>query len=1156
MDYLYGKLNNEVKYREYKGSETTTATVTIDDSSTVSVDVKKVPNELTLTTINGDTYTYDVSETTSFDIRTQVTDKVEEGNNLPVTSDAVKGYVDSKAGALEYVGGEGKFTNINGGVTVKGRLNVDDGIYSPVNSDDPNFVPNNKSVDDKITASEQKLIDERIGAFTRTADKLFTDVEGGMTVKGHLNVDGGITSASAPTSYKDVTNKGYVDGSRLFYIGTTSIKSAIHDDTGTHLKSSTIMRTKSGLDYQGSTEMLIPIVGKDGVIIENDSDSIVAVKADVEAIQKDMAGRFGNNSLWYTSTTGEPSGFGVTDAGDSGAIPVITDGLRLPETIPDENYVAVHKKYVDDGFVPKQIPADTRSAYTTNTNGEQSLITIHGGSAVPFSIASRSEGGVVRVGTPVGVNDATTKKYVDDADAKKLNLTGGTITGSLAIQGDLTVTGTTTTEKTQTLAVKDSVIITNADGAELGATLSGIAIKKDGENTYGVMYDPSGDSVKLGLGTLDAENKFTFNESGTDGKPIATRADSSALTDGDLVKWDGTTNSLVDSGKKTDDFVPKVTVTEGSNLAYIAHFGGGQGTIPVEVVPIRGSLVQRTVDGIVKVGTPVNENDATTKKYVDDKFVAKVTTTSGSNLAYIAKNDGTQSTVPIAQMPYQNTVAQRGAGGTLKVGKAVEDSDAMPKKQVEDGFLAKQEGIVGQTRVYTVRRDNNGSYQDTAFVDANYTEWSVALRAPGGVLRVGTPVGVNDATTKQYVDDGFVAKVTTTSGSNLAYVAKNDGTQGMFAITTAPAGGSLAQRKQNGGALEVGKALADSDAMPKKQVEDGFVKKGTSNSACYCIDYTGSENMVNYSIYLDKPYTLAQRDVDYTLKVGTPVGVSDATTKKYVDDGFVAKVTPSNNLTYVYSRDENGDKSVQATSMMTGNTLAYRDANGNIGVGTPTEDAHATTKKYVDDRFVAKQTTTAPNQSYLYGYDSNGDRQFGVTGSAAPGTIAYRSNGGRLKVGKAVEDSDAMTKKQVEDGFVAKIGTATQIGTILYGRDFNGNEKGYIVESIAHNANTMVQRKSGGAVEVGTAVQDSDAMPKKQIEDGFVAKTSTTEVVYATDSSGVQKEVPYTAYVVGDSIVLRDSKGHINVANPNSAYHATNKAYVDNLNAITITAGA
>ena len=1228
MDYLYGKLNNEVKYREYKGSETTTATVTIDDSSTVSVDVKKVPNELTLTTINGDTYTYDGSEPASFDIRTQVTDKVEEGNNLPVTSDAVKGYVDSKAGALEYVGGEGNFTNINGGVTVKGRLNVDDGIYSPVNSDDPNFVPNNKSVDDKITASEQKLIDERIGAFTRTADKLFTDVEGGMTVKGHLNVDGGITSASAPTSYKDVTNKGYVDGSRLFYIGTTSIKSAIHDDTGTHLKSSTIMRTKSGLDYQGSTEMLIPIVGKDGVIIENDSDSIVAVKADVEAIQKDMAGRFGNNSLWYTSTTGEPSGFGVTDAGDSGAIPVITDGLRLPETIPDENYVAVHKKYVEDGFVPKQIPSDTRSAYITETNGEQSILPIHGGRAEPFSIASRSAGGVLKVGTPVADedattkqyvdkgfvksftgttseallyytvgggndsvipmqvepdgntiaqrreggrlsvgtptedNDATTKKYVDDADAKKLNLTGGTITGSLAIQGDLTVTGTTTTEKAQTLAVKDSVIITNADGAELGSTLSGIAIKKDGENTYGVMYDPSGDSVKLGLGTLDAENKFTFNESGTDGKAIATRADSSALTDGDLVKWDGTTNSLVDSGKKTDDFVEKVTVTEGSNRAYIAANNGTQDTIPINTfhsqftiaqrkiggalevgkavedsdampkkqvedgfvkkgtsnsacycIDYTGSenmvnysiyldkpytLAQRDVDYTLKVGTPVGVSDATTKKYVDDGFVAKVTTTSGANLAYIAKNDGTQSTYPITYLAQHDTIAQRGAGGTLKVGKAVEDSDAMTKKQVEDGFVAKKNNPTYKA-ISTIDKDSSGNWQ-YLWQEFNHTakEWTFPIRAEGGVLRVGTPVGVNDATTKAYVDGGFVPKVTVTKGSNLAYVAKNNGIQGTIPIEAIPIENSMVQRTA-GGVVKVGTAVEYNDAMPKKQVEDNFIPKSTFTDAWQVL-VTG-EN-------------------------------SDAITTRGMS------VDPANHN--IPNFDNQG-------------RLLSNNPDGTAP--TETSDKYAVNVGYANANYAAK--LTQPYVVYLndgegklfpahYNYQPGNDDVVCYDGIGCLRTNDPNGEDGRLCV----------NKKYAYAHYVAKIGTGTQAGTILYGRDFNGNEKGYVVESIAHNASTIVERKSGGAVEVGTAVADSDAMPKKQVEDGFVAKTSTTEVVYATDSSGVQKEVPYTAYVVGDSIVLRDSKGHINVANPNSAYHATNKAYVDNLNAITITAGA
>ena len=1223
MDYLYGKLNNEVKYREYKGSETTTATVTIDDSSTVSVDVKKVPNELTLTTINGDTYTYDGSEPTSFDIRTQVTDKVEEGNNLPVTSDAVKGYVDSKAGALEYVGGEGKFTNINGGVTVKGRLNVDDGIYSPVNSDDPNFVPNNKSVDDKITASEQKLIDERIGAFTRTADKLFTDVEGGMTVKGHLNVDGGITSASAPTSYKDVTNKGYVDGSRLFYIGTTSIKSAIHDDTGTHLKSSTIMRTKSGLDYQGSTEMLIPIVGKDGVIIENDSDSIVAVKADVEAIQKDMAGRFGNNSLWYTSTTGEPSGFGVTDAGDSGAIPVITDGLRLPETIPDENYVAVHKKYVEDGFVPKQIPSDTRSAYITETNGEQSILPIHGGRAEPFSIASRSAGGVLKVGTPVADedattkqyvdkgfvksftgttseallyytvgggndsvipmqvepdgntiaqrreggrlsvgtptedNDATTKKYVDDADAKKLNLTGGTITGSLAIQGDLTVTGTTTTEKAQTLAVKDSVIITNADGAELGSTLSGIAIKKDGENTYGVMYDPSGDSVKLGLGTLDAENKFTFNESGTDGKAIATRADSSALTDGDLVKWDGTTNSLVDSGKKTDDFVPKVTVTEGSNLAYIAHFGGGQGTIPVEVVPIRGSLVQRTVDGIVKVGTPVNENDATTKKYVDDKFVAKVTTTSGSNLAYVAKNDGTQGMFAITTAPSGGTIAQRKQnGGALEVGKAVNDSDAMPKKQVEDGFVKKGTSNSACYCIDYTGSENMVNY--SIYLDKPYT---LAQRDVDSTLKVGTPVGVSDATTKKYVDDGFVAKVTTTSGANLAYIAKNDGTQSTYPITYLAQHDTIAQRGA-GGTLKVGTAVEDSDAMPKKQVEDNFIPKSTFTDAWQVL-VTGenSDAITTRGMSVDPAnHNIPNFDNQGRLLSNNPDGTAPTETSDkyavnvgYANANYAAKLTQPY---VVYLNDGEGKLFPAHYNYQPGNDdVVCYDGIGCLRTNDPNgEDGRlCVNKKYANNHYVAKRTTTS-TASFLYAYDQGGDKTFQTASGNTPYTIPERDANANISVGTPADDYHATPKKYVEDNFVAKVTKGG--GMWAYIVDGNDNQDVLALDHSASNW-SLARRGAGGTLKVGTAVSDSDAMPKKQVEDGFVQKitgmSGTRAYIFTPRGDG---QMILTADPIKYSIVSRDENGRTKVADPVGVNDATNKAYVDNLNAITITAGA
>lgn len=134
-----------------------------------------------------------------------------------------------------------------------------------------------------------------------------------------------------------------------------------------------------------------------------------------------------------------------------------------------------------------------------------------------------------------------------------------------------------------------------------------------------------------------------------------------------------------------------------------------------------------------------------------------------------------------------------------------------------------------------------------------------------------------------FTDGKYVKSVAGTKNEPAVYIRDVKGVDTTMPIINYSAmPWSIVQRGSTG-AIKVGTAVEDSDAMPKKQVEDGFVAKGTSNSACYCIDQTGSENMVNYSIQLDKPYTLAQRDVNYTLKVGTPVGVSDATPKAYVD---------------------------------------------------------------------------------------------------------------------------------------------------------------------------------------------------------------------------------------------------------------------------------
>nr|DAE27596.1 MAG TPA: hypothetical protein [virus sp. cti5L29] len=176
---------------------------------------------------------------------------------------------------------------------------------------------------------------------------------------------------------------------------------------------------------------------------------------------------------------------------------------------------------------------------------------------------------------------------------------GGTITGDVNIQGNVTVTGDTTIEKTKNLEVENAIIYTNANKTELKTILSGLAIYKDGTNIYGIMYDPATDSVKLGLGTVDAEGKFIFNSG--EGKPVAVRSDSSLLVDGHLIKWDSASNSFVDSGKE---------ISENAT----AH-----------------SIAERTIGGALK-STPISDidienqtnNTVATKKDISNK-VDKVT---------------------------------------------------------------------------------------------------------------------------------------------------------------------------------------------------------------------------------------------------------------------------------------------------------------------------------------------------------------------------------------------------------------------------------------------------------------------------------------------------------------------------------------------------
>lgn len=1081
MDYLYGKLNSEIKYKEYKGLETDTAEVSVDNEyNTFSVDVKRVPNKLYLTTLNGNTYSYDGSSTASFDLRTQVTNEVTDGNILAVESGAVKLFVDGKVldltnqiqdanSAIAKLNEEklDKVTNtsektrayIVGTDGTQGTMEIDvsssggtlaqrtpDGRLKVETATEDSDAVNKKQVEDgfvaKVTPSDNlTYVYGRDG----NGDKSIQATSGVTANTVAYRGTDGVIGVGTPTDETHATNKKYVDGSisnsKISAINLTKgITSVSYDAAkGVLMNGTSELTLEDGTKKDVTMDVTLPIVPDESTthrsyisIDKVDGKEKVGIRLDDTAASiVEVAAGLGNNSVLGAHDGTPTEIYYGTDGSSNYLVQYDANGAIKAYVVEDE-YDAVNKGYVDDGFVPIHNTGSAYTVYATTLSGENIIQTSLEFNQAPTngSIVQRSASGVVRTGTPVGASDATTKKYVDDADAKKLDLTGGTITGSLAIQGDLTVTGTTTTEKAETLAVKDSVIITNADGAELGATLSGIAIRKDGENTYGVMYDPSSNSVKLGLGTLDAENKFTFNDSGTDGKPIATRDDSGNLTDGDLVRWDGTSKSLVDSGKKVDDFVEKVT-EGGRNQAYTVDTNNQQAMMGIDEGVSAWSLVRRYADGRAKVGTAVEDNDAVNKKQVEDGFVAKQTYSGTDDLSFLYGYGKTgDKYFQITGGAAPNTVAYRGANGVLNVGTPTADANATTKKYVDDANSKKVNLIDGLTEgaVVYATETANGTTIGIPYSGNSADPDSIVRRTADGSIVVGTPVGDNSesAVNIEYANANYVAKGT---ANKACYNRSSTGAEGMVSYNEQLVEWTLVQRGANG-VVRVGTPVIDQDAVPKKYADEHYAPLLTTNNPAYPYFYTvygtNAPTLTGGSLTAN-PTTVAIRGEGGRLQVGTPVGVNDATPKAYVDDSISNSSITAINLTKEItsvSYDATNHIGINGISELTLTDGNKKDVTMNISIPIIGDEGIVLDKKsaeekveikldtsFTDGKYVAKGTTPKA----VYTRDSQGNESMiAYTDNNTAWSIAQRYTDGRMKVGSPVADNDAATKSYVD----------------------------------------------------------------------------------------------------------------------------------------------
>lgn len=245
------------------------------------------------------------------------------------------------------------------------------------------------------------------------------------------------------------------------------------------------------------------------------------------------------------------------------------------------------------------------------------------GSAVDFD-ANSFEYSSTDNGMKVSLVDKgyATKTYVDTQDDKKLDKTGGRVTGSLAldgglvVSGNLTVSGTTTTIDSTTLKVSDKLIEVAKDNTAKLTTPAGIVVPNyDGTNSSGALVFDGDGIASVGDVTLDASGNIDVARSQL--QPLATRT---GLANDYLVKYDSANQTLVDSGKKVSDFA---TAAQGSNADSALAKANANAT---EITNIKNGTTKvkeaETADNATNVTTNINghaiadifESDGTTVK--------------------------------------------------------------------------------------------------------------------------------------------------------------------------------------------------------------------------------------------------------------------------------------------------------------------------------------------------------------------------------------------------------------------------------------------------------------------------------------------------------------------------------------------------------------
>ena len=335
----------------------------------------------------------------------------------------------------------------------------------------------------------------------------------------------------------------------------------------------------------------------------------------------------------------------------------------------------------------------------------------------PNSIVKRDSAGRVKTADAASDEDATSYgqhkallTYTDSELLKKLDRTGGTITGNLIVSGNLSASGAASVIESTTLKVADKLIYVAKDNTSALTSPAGLITPKyDGTNDGGIVYDNSG-TAYVGDIKLDSNGNVDVNNS--DLQPIATRDNYSNFTNGHKVKVevdslqksvkfvdggkDDGINTLTDVNLTLGDTTVQYDTTDGIQISSTARFtaeGTNHDAMMDLAIPVVGK------DGIV-----IDKAADSEKIEISGKnFIPKPASFSSGpfKIPQIGYNDDILYVYVDTGISLES-IAQRTPQGTLRINAPIADTDATNKKYVDDGFAAKVDISENFVKAFTI----------------------------------------------------------------------------------------------------------------------------------------------------------------------------------------------------------------------------------------------------------------------------------------------------------------------------------------------------------------------------------------------------------------------------------------------------------------------